>query len=158
MSKTKGEPSSEGAYFFRLTCSHFREGIKYIKDIDEYKEIVEFINTLEPEIIDNYNTLKKIYIPWENSFVFQKIKPIRDKFFHYPNLKDDTALIDKLLNELKDTKTGLSSSGIVKDLRLEFGDELANAYALEHFVDLDDFKNTMKILVEAVKQMPHRWI
>lgn len=151
--KISNKPSAEGSYFFRLTCSHFREAIKYINDTITYQEVIDFLNKMDPETKNNLTKLKTLYEPWENSFLKDKIKPIRDKSFHYPSLKEDEVKLTNILEELKNKTTGIYSTRILKDLRLEFGDEVVNAYCFDHFIDEEDFKNTVITLREAVTWM-----
>lgn len=148
--KSGNNPSAAGIYFFRLTCSHFREAIKYLKDTSTYQEVINFLNKIDPEIQKNLIELKALYEPWENSFLKEKIKPIRDKSFHYPSLNEGEVKLTNILEELKTKCTGIYSTKIIKDLRLEFADEVFNAYCFDHFVDEEDFRNTIIILREAV--------
>ena len=117
-------PSSEGLYFFRLVASHYREVAKFLHDANKHTEIKDFIETLKPEIQQDYQALLSTFTPFKGSFVEQTLKPLRDEFFHYPNANSEELQI--AVEKLRNLETGMELKGErrIADFRSVFADDV----------------------------------
>lgn len=123
----------EVVYYFALTCSHIREGTKFISETICLDEVAKFINDLDVRAKTSLASIQSTYEPWENSFIKCVVKSIRDSFFHYP-LPNENAW-----TELKSTLHDENG-----EIRLE-----DTTYAGTRFVFADDVRvNYYQILLE----------
>jgi hypothetical protein len=140
-------PSPEGIYFVRLSASHFREAVKILTGAESDPDVKAFIESLPDDALADYRQLHEAFHPRRGSFVEQFAKPLRDRFLHYPSLKEDQAGLIKALHDLASVDSGitLGTEHNLANLRFDFADEIASNWGIGAVVAGDQTQLAMQM-------------
>jgi len=148
LDRSGSSPSPEGVYFFRLTCSHFREAAKFLDCAHRQPQVKAFLEVLNSDARRDHDFVRSTFSPWQGSFVETTVKPIRDTFFHYPAL--GSIELKAALCELAMRETEVLLKGTrIHDVRAVFADEVGVRLALGHLGDDANIRVAIDRLTEV---------
>jgi hypothetical protein len=112
----------EALYFVKLTSSHLYEASKLVEwALSQYRPIYPFLESLPPEAKDELQKLKRVL--FEDAFSKSILRPLRDSFFHYPNIEDSN--FSEHLENISDIETYYYAHTFSTFSRAVFADEVA---------------------------------
>jgi predicted DNA binding CopG/RHH family protein len=118
------EEVSATVYAFWLLCAQYREAAKFIASGLDEPAVKRFNKRLDPEAQDIWRRIHASFEPWKGSFVERVAKPIRDRLFHYPGVREPEW--SGILAAHSSTESGICFRGSrrVRDTRAVFADDL----------------------------------
>ena len=138
-------------FYFWLACAQLREAVKFMYEGELPKEVAGFISTLPAENRDQWLRVRDFCYPWEGSFVATRIKPLRDKLFHYS--KPGEKQWHDVLGGVAAVESGVQVVGeeLTRNIRFVFADEVRTAL-LAHSLgnSEDEIAHSMGQLVNCV--------
>jgi len=116
-------------YYFWMSSSHLREGMKVLQEGRSHPMLRAFIDTLRPETRALFNELCVFFEPWDDtSWVKARLIPLRAVLFHYPSV--ESGELAASLEALQDAKTTFRLSGTkYRDTRAVFADDVRSTLA-----------------------------
>lgn len=122
----------ERVYLVRLSASHIREALEFLRKWDPVHEVGQFRESLSAEAKESYEWLHSLWEPWEPSFLRDYLAPMRNQVFHYSKLPTEVA---SALSKAENVMSSIDvRSRATKDMRAVFADEVAIHLAFGHLL------------------------
>ena len=148
----RGEGHRPGVpiYLLLMGASHYREAAKILEEESESSGVRAFLDSLDPTTSARFENLEKSYSPWSGSFVEQRLKPLRDSTFHYP----DAQAVRAALHQARGIDTGIDhGEGSYLETRYTFADDLLVNIVEGHMgVDQSEVEQTMEEVATLIQE------
>lgn len=139
--------TGESNYYLYLLCSYYREATKYVHGWLSDAEISAFLDDLSPQGREHMDKVIESFAPWDDSFVKNDLKPVRNIIFHYTRNPSD---MQSCLERVSDIRSHIElGDGTYFETRYGFSDDvLATSVANAWGDSIPQLKSVMEQVVE----------